>query len=803
MKLQAFLSFLLVLGAGASCLAAQMATPASKELAFEVRHYELPGNTLFTPEEVERIMREAIGTNVNLSQIRAALVRLQEAYRERGYPRASVTLPRQSLSDGIVKVDVVQEAELSKPQTYGVQHFEVRGNSVLSAEDIDRVLGPVAGPAVSLEQLHEGLARLQALYRSRGRARASVLLPKQVLAGGLVLIVVDEGPALPGETASLSSTTKTETVPPVEHTFEVRRYEVSGNTLLASDVIDSILTNATGTAVSLPQIQKVLGELQLAYVQRGYATVSVGLPRQQLTNATVKVQVTEGVLADIRVSGNHYYSSDNVRRALPSLTTNVLLNTKWFQAELDQANANQDRQIYPVIGPGPDPGTSALTLRVKDRLPLHGHVEINNKATPDTPPLRIDTAVQYNNLWQYDHQLGLEYNFSPQDLKVDDQLPKFFSQPKVASYSGFYRIPLGFGKTLRENYENRPVDFGYDPVAKTFRLPPPNGNPELIAYASQSASETPTHFGPLTVITNTDLADITSRFTERDLTVNGNVGLRFTLPLKEFYGVRSSFSIGADFKNYDAKRYSTNLTYYDLYSQDTFGNRTLDRQDTIPQDSNSGVYLYYIPLSAGWSASRSDRAGSSSFNFTESLFLAGLASDRARFQGVAGSTKTGGNYATMNAGFTREENLPRDWSILFRANGQWASSPLISNEQFGLGGTAGVRGYQEGEEYGDAGWRALLDLRAPPIGIGYLPGHAEDLPVKLRCSTFLDYGERYLLDPLPSVSGRVQMLGTGLGFYATAGERLDARLILAWALLNTARTSVGAARAYFSMGLQF
>jgi hypothetical protein len=29
-------------------------------------------------------------------------------------------------------------------------------------------------------------------------------------------------------------------------------------------------------------------------------------------------------------------------------------------------------------------------------------------------------------------------------------------------------------------------------------------------------------------------------------------------------------------------------------------------------------------------------------------------------------------------------------------NGQWASEPLINNEQFGLGGTSGVRGYQEG-----------------------------------------------------------------------------------------------------------
>ena len=62
--------------------------------------------------------------------------------------------------------------------------------------------------------------------------------------------------------------------------------------------------------------------LQMAYRERGYVTVSVGLPQQKLTNATVKVQVTEGRLAAINVTGNRYYSSNNVMRALPSLHTN-------------------------------------------------------------------------------------------------------------------------------------------------------------------------------------------------------------------------------------------------------------------------------------------------------------------------------------------------------------------------------------------------------------------------------------------------------------------------------------------------
>ena len=104
--------------------------------------------------------------------------------------------------------------------------------------------------------------------------------------------------------------------------------------------------------LSFADIRSALGQLQTAYRERGFVTVSVGLPPQKLTNATVKVRVTEGRLADIKVQGNNWYSTPNVLRALPSLHTNMLLNSHVFQRELDLANANRDRQLYPVIGPG-------------------------------------------------------------------------------------------------------------------------------------------------------------------------------------------------------------------------------------------------------------------------------------------------------------------------------------------------------------------------------------------------------------------------------------------------------------------
>jgi hemolysin activation/secretion protein len=564
-------------------------------------------------------------------------------------------------------------------------------------------------------------------------------------------------------------------------------------------MIDGVLTNYTGPAVDVARLRKGLGELQLLYRNLGFATVSVTLPQQHMTNGVVRVKIIEGKLHAINLTGNRYFSTNNIRRALPSLRTNVLLNTRWLQPELDRANANADRQIYPVVSPGPDPGTTDLTLQVKDRLPLHWHFDLDDKATPGTPLLRMDNAIQYNNLWQREHQVGLEYDCSPTAMKSDSYSPNFYDQPAAASYSAFYRAPLGNNESLREMYDDLPVTFGYDQVTHQFNMPAPTGKPELILYASRSVTEIPTRYGPLQLSTNSVLVEISHQTAERDLTFNNNLGLGLTLPVQEFYGIRSSFNAAIDFKSYVSRSFSTNLEYFTFYTVNN-GVRSVVTNATIPQPINGGLGVQYLPLSWGWTASSTDPDGTTTFTFDQHVFLGLLESDRREFEEVAGSKEAGGNYTTIRAGLTRERELPKQWSLLGRVSGQWASEPIISNEQFPLGGTGGVRGYREGETYGDSGWHAQLDLRAPPMNVGYFPYQNQQVPAELRASWFMDVGQAW---QQATSAGALNEWGTGPGFYLTAARRFEARLTLGWALRNGQLTHAGGLNGYFSVGIQF
>jgi hemolysin activation/secretion protein len=582
--------------------------------------------------------------------------------------------------------------------------------------------------------------------------------------------------------------------------FAVRGYEIHGDTLLSTETLRSILAKYTGTNVSLTEIMSAASDLQLGYRARGYPTVSVTLPQQQITNGLVKIRVFEGRLAEIEVSKNLYFSSNNVMRALPSLKTNIILNSAVFQAELDRANANQDRQIYPEIRPGPETDTSSLFLMVKDRLPLHGKLELNDLSSPGTPDLRINSSLVYNNLWQREHSIGVQYSFSPQARKTADQWA-YYDRPLIANYSAFYRMPLGEPESLAEAVASQPGNFGYDEGSRKFRLPPPSGRPELNFFASRATIDTGVEFTPLTSLFRSTARDISSQDSQQDWTINEDLGARYTKPLPEFDGIKSSFSGGLDFKTYRLTSFGTNIFAFTehLFTQQG-GN--FDRVTRVP----SGIpttkrSVLYLPLTLRWDASRRDQFGSTDFGFGYSPnFSTAFFNNKTDFQNAAGSTRANGYYHVLTASLAREQAIYKEWRAVVRLDGQWASQPLISNEQFGDGGVAGVRGYREGEVFGDTGWRITAEQKTPPLST-WIEG-TTPIPVSVRGTVFMDYGETYLLDP-NGRKGRVPLWGTGFGFSGSVGSFLETRMLFGFPLRNTATTEAGKFLFTFAVTAQF
>jgi len=84
------------------------------------------------------------------------------------------------------------------------------------------------------------------------------------------------------------------------------------------------------------------------------------------------------------------------------------------------------------------------------------------------------------------------------------------------------------------------------------------------------------------------------------------------------------------------------------------------------------------------------------------------------------------------------QQLPRGFSGVLRANGQFTRDPLIPGEQLGIGGERSVRGFEERTIAADQGLFANLELWSPPIPELY----------NVRLLGFLDAGYKKLNEPV-------------------------------------------------------
>jgi len=768
---------------------------------FNVIGYTVVGNPVLSTNVLISVFSKYAGSNVTSDEIVKAASDLQLAYRNQGSPGMSVAVAPGQITNGIVTMNVFQ-AVIPQIVVAGRRYPGISPALEIAARPAPNTgEQPITNAPVSPTALNQPPA--SSPVANTNASPPIVIHPAQHTNAEDIARARDASLKSMAELAAVHKDTRVHVVSTnAGPRFEVEKYVVLGNTVLAPHALSDVLTNidgAFGTNVSFDGIRVVLAELQGAYHERGYVTVSVGLPQQKLTNATVKLQVSEGRLAAINVTGNHYFSSNNVMRAMPSLYPDMILNGPIFQAELNRANANQDRQIYPVIGPGPYPGTSALTLKVKDRLPLHGKSEFSNESSPGTPDLRLNSSVVYNNLWDLNHSIGGQYSFSPQQYKTGNQW-NFYDQPLVANYSCFYRLPLGNPSPLSETVANQPGSFGYDEATRKFNLPPPTGQPDFNIYASRSTIDTGVTASPLTGIGQpSPVVTITRQNFQQDLTVDEDEGARFTFPLPSTSNFQSGLSGGPDFKTYDFTSYKTNAFYFTITTFEPGNPKPIITTSTalspVPPTYRS---LQYLPLSLNYNATwRVPRA-------TVYLGLGGtvntwFSGSVSNLQAISESGETTGYWVTLTPSLGMDFVVQPDWILTLKASGQWADQPLISNEQFGIGGVNSVRGYHEGEEFGDTGWLASIEQHTPAHVVGYV---SPNNPLTIRGSVYMDLAETYLIDP-QGRPANVELWSTGLGLTGTVGSHWQARFLFSVPLIGTADVPVAQPFFNFSISAQF
>ena len=196
--------------------------------------------------------------------------------------------------------------------------------------------------------------------------------------------------------------------------FVINQFDVQGNTVLSKTEIDQVIAPFTGKDKVYGDVQKALEALERAYHSKGYGTVSAYVPEQELASGVVRLQVAEGIIGKVTVTGNNYFSADNVRNALPQLREGNVPNLSLISDNVQFANENPAKKTEVILGVSEEEGKVDAKVAVSEENPRRVYVTVDNTGEKRTTgQYRAGLSYRDANLFGHDETLTVGYISAP------------------------------------------------------------------------------------------------------------------------------------------------------------------------------------------------------------------------------------------------------------------------------------------------------------------------------------------------------------------------------------------------------
>ncbi len=170
---------------------------------------------------------------------------------------------------------------------------------------------------------------------------------------------------------------------------------------------------------------------------------------------------------------------------------------------------------------------------------------------------------------------------------------------------------------------------------------------------------------------------------------------------------------------------------------------------------------------------------------------AGALGDEAALQAVRSNVKAAYNLVKLSAQYQRK--LPLGMGLRLAYTGQLTADPLPPGDQFGLGGAASVRGYEERETANDSGHLVNIEWSTPAWSTQWA-GNSFVQPL-----LFLDAGRVQRNDPLAGETKSTSLRSLGIGLRGGVGKYLQMRVDVARAMVDGITTLKGDTRLHASL----
>lgn len=139
------------------------------------------------------------------------------------------------------------------------------------------------------------------------------------------------------------------------------------------------------------------------------------------------------------------------------------------------------------------------------------------------------------------------------------------------------------------------------------------------------------------------------------------------------------------------------------------------------------------------------------------------------------------NFVKINAELQRLQRVTNDINLLLGVKGQLSANPLLSSEEFGLGGPQYGRGFDPSEVIGEDGVAGKFELQ-------WNEPHEVSVLEDYQLYGFYDVGRIWNDDATSRINKKETLTSTGVGIRANFSELTEAGLLVAVPLNNTPQT---------------
>ncbi len=221
-------------------------------------------------------------------------------------------------------------------------------------------------------------------------------------------------PALPPPEQLLPTTPQSPTQPEVNpqtlpETLIVKRFEFVGNTVFSTQELTNLTTRYLKRPITFNDLLKIRKEVTQLYIDKGYVTSGAIIPPQTIKGGVVVMQVVEGSLEKINVTGTRRLDPNYIRDRLaiaagkPFSRDRLLAGLQLLQLDPLIKSISTDLQT------GIRPGTNILEVKVTEANSFSTQLSLDNQRSPSVGSFRRRINVNEANLLGIGDGLNIGY----------------------------------------------------------------------------------------------------------------------------------------------------------------------------------------------------------------------------------------------------------------------------------------------------------------------------------------------------------------------------------------------------------